>query len=448
MLSPKPDRWQTAERAFLLALALLVAVFSLRAAYKAAEERSAFCRWRSQLLQLQDGVDISAKHAYPNPPIMAVLLEPLAFLPPIAGALAWYALKVLMAGLSVWWMFRLLEAGGVAMPPWARMLALSLALKPVLDDLSHGNVNILILFLVVGTFAAYQGRRDALAGVLLALAIACKVTPALLVPYFLYKRAWRVLLGVVAGGLLFFYPGFVPAARLGMNHNLTQLKSWYTVMVHPFVVEGKVTAEHINQSLPGLVHRLATRSPSFVTFPNDVETPARYDNLLDLPPAIARNLVKACLVLFAVVVVWTCRSSRRAGWQLSAELGIIVLGMLLFSERTWKHHAVTLLVPLCVLVYYLAAVPASRALKTGVAGVLAVSLLLTLLPGLGGSQEREEVWANPTFAKMSLVYGAYTAAFLLLTVTLVALLRLHRDGASMAAPIVPLADDRPTARAA
>src|SRR5205085_1539456 len=138
-------------------------------------------------------------------------------------------------------MCRVVEGRGPEFAPWARVLAALLCLKPVLDDLTHGNVNLFILFLVVACFAAYRARRDGLAGLLLALAVACKVTPALLVPYFVYKRAWRLLLGSVVGMLLFFYPGFVPASRLGMEHNLTQLKSWYRVMVHPFMVEGKVT---------------------------------------------------------------------------------------------------------------------------------------------------------------------------------------------------------------
>src|SRR5437762_12357552 len=43
------------------------------------------------------------------------------------------------------------------------------------------------------------------------------------------------------------------------------------------------------------------------------------------------------------------------GWPAAAEFALIVLGMLLFSERTWKHHCVTLMLPFGVLCYYLAA---------------------------------------------------------------------------------------------
>ncbi len=428
---------RTVERAIYALLLLAVLAAGYRAAVKADDDRTAFTRWRHQLLLLKDGVDISAAHNYPNPPVMAVLLEPLAYLPPVAGAMTWYAFKVLMAGLSFYGVCRLVEGRDGSFAPWARVLAALLCLKPVLDDLTHGNVNLFILALVVGCFVAYRARHDGAAGLLLALAVACKVTPALLVPYFVYKRAWRLLLGTAAGMLLFFYPGFVPAARLGMQHNLTQLKSWYRVMVHPFVIEGKVTAEHINQSLPGLAHRLLTRSPSFVIFKDDVETPARYDNFLSLSPDAVRQLTKGCLLAFGLVVLLTCRAPGRDGWRIGAEYGLIVVGMLLFSERTWKHHAVTLLVPFVVVAYRL---PSNPRLW----GVVAASLVLMILPGLGSGGERETVWASPPFAKVALVYGAYTALFVLLAGTMAVL----AGGASPATSAVIPAEDRPASKAA
>ena len=404
------------ERWLLAAVAVLVVAVGVRAGLKAADERSAFCRWRGQLLAMSAGKDISREFNYPNPPIMAVLLEPLAHLPPLAGSLAWFGLKTLMAGLSLFWVVRLVQAGGPAFPPWARVLAVLLALKPILDDLSHGNVNLFILFLCMACLTAHASKRDLLAGCLLALAVACKVTPALFLPYFLWKRAWRLLAGAVLGCLLFFYPGFVPAARLGMDANLEQLGSWYGVMVKPFLEEGKATSEHINQSLPGTLFRLASRSPSFVVFVKDKETPARYDNLLSLPPATVKAIVKGCMLGFVLLVVLACHARRRDGWQAAAEYGMIFLGMLLFSERTWKHHAVTLALPFAVLAYR---APRQRALWA----VLAACAVLLLLPAVAVNQDRDTAWRAPGLGKTALVYGCYTALFLIQLGTLAVLLR-------------------------
>ena len=49
---------------------------------------------------------------------------------------------------------------------------------------------------------------------------------------------------------LFFF--LVPGLFLGMSHNVACLHSWADAMVRPYVVEGKVTTEYANQSLPGL----------------------------------------------------------------------------------------------------------------------------------------------------------------------------------------------------
>jgi hypothetical protein len=411
---------------FLAALVVLFVLLGVRHAHKVASDRSAFHRWQRQIqLMVDQNVDISAQFNYPNPPIMGVVLEPFAKLSPVAGALTWFYVKVAMALLSLYWVIRLVESECVPFPAWAKVVTVLCSLKPIIDDLNHGNVNIFILFLVTAALTAYRLRRDFLAGVAIALAIACKVTPALFVPYFAWKRSWRALAGCAAGMVLFFYPGLVPAMRIGMEKNQHQLVSWYRGMVHPFVVGGKVTSEHVNQSLPGLLSRLATHSPSFVAFPDNIETPTRYDNLLSLSPAVAGLLVKGCLALFALLVVWCCRTppDERSGWPVAAEMAIVVLGMLLFSERTWKHHCVTLMLPFSVLWYYLAAVCRSPSFGRGLGVSIVLVLALMMSTGFGLGSDRESVGHAPGFAKMALVYGAYTLAFLVLLADMAVLLR-------------------------
>src|SRR5262249_15335776 len=200
-------------RALLVACVLLFALVAYRYSLKVQAGRSAFCRWRSQLLQLQHGVDLSARFNYPNPPVMAVLLEPLARLPEGVGAHTWFGLQLVMAGLSLWLVRRLVESEAEPFSVWAWALVVLCSLKPIIDDLTHGNVNLFIFFLVIVALTAYRRGRDAAAGVLLGLAIACKLTPALFVPYLAWKRSWRALCGVLSGVGLFLYPGLVPSLR-------------------------------------------------------------------------------------------------------------------------------------------------------------------------------------------------------------------------------------------
>src|SRR5262249_37035475 len=146
---------------FTAAILLLFVGLAFVHAHKVARNRSAFTRWRPQVLDM-DRVDIAKEYNYPNPPIMAVLLEPLARLEPMHGALVWFGFKVVMALLCLVWLCRLVRTDGVPMPPRAVALAVLLALKPIVDDLNHGNVNLFIAFLVVAALTAYRRRRDLL----------------------------------------------------------------------------------------------------------------------------------------------------------------------------------------------------------------------------------------------------------------------------------------------
>jgi alpha-1,2-mannosyltransferase len=424
-----------APRWFWAGLLLLFVALGVKYSSKVSERRSAILRWRPQVLRLADGVDLSARFNYPNPPIMAVLLYPLMRLPPWWTALVWFALKVGMTLLAFRWAFRLTEDPEHPFPFWAKALAVVLTLRPVMSDLDHGNVNLFILFLVIGCLTLYCHRRDVLAGGVLALAIACKITPALLVPYFLWKRSWRALAGCAVGLALFFWPGVVPALVLGREHNEKQLASWYKVMVRPFV-EGEVTSEHQNQSLPGLVARLATHSPSFGVWVNGDRDyqPTHYHNFLALGPKTAGWAVKGCMALFALLVVWTCRTPvpgiREEGgaapvgnWRLAAEFSLILVGMLLFSERTWKHHCVTLMLPFTVICYHLAI---RRELRARLAGALAVVVgLMASTSSIFG--DRSEELADQ-FHKLTQVYGAWTLANLVLVGALATMLIRGRRG--------------------
>jgi alpha-1,2-mannosyltransferase len=386
--------------------------------------RSAFLRWRGQILDLSEG-QIGETYNLPNPPIMALVLSPIVQLPPLLGCLTWFYLKVGMALLAVLWIFRMVDNPARPFPAWGKALAIALSLRPIVGDLTHGNVNIFILFLVAGALYAFCRQRDIMAGLLLALAIACKITPALFLPYFVWKQSWKTLMSCAAGLVLFFW--LVPGLFLGMDKNAQCLNHWVENMVLPYA-RGEIWTEHENQSLPATTYRLLTHSPSFIKYVGDIKTPTEYHNVMSLPMEVVPWIIKGCMALFAFLVIWSCRTplaagkgeEKRASWRLAAEFSIVVLGMLLFSERTWKHHCVTLLLPFTVLSYYLSAYwPKNRGL---VIGILAGAVLLMLLTGtgMGGGQDR--------FGKLAQAYGAYVWAFILLVIGLVVLLRSKEDG--------------------
>ncbi len=438
-----------AQRIFVILLFVLFAAVSVQYSLKASKGKSAIIRWSSLIQEIDAGDDVYKQTLYPNPPIMALMLEPLAILishSALAGALTWFYLKVAMAVLCMYWVFRMVETPEHPFPPWAKGLTVLLSIRPIIGDLTHGNINIFILFLVIASLRAFSRGRDFLAGLLLALSIASKVTPALFVGYFLWKRSWRVLAGCGVGLALFFI--FIPALCIGWDNNLRSLESWIEVMILPFAIGGVVTPEHNNQSLPGLIARLLTPAPSFSTYIGDVYVPLRYDNIADIGSSGARWLVKGFMAAFTVLVVWRCRTpthasgktkaEARQGWRLAAEYSLVLLGMLLFSERTWKHHCVTLLLPFAVLCYGLASVDWPRRQRWLIGGAvgLATLLMTTTSTGIYGeklNRLEDQVQATSmvigpagvmaatqsgihtdSYAKTAQLYGAFVWAYFVL----------------------------------
>src|SRR5436190_590173 len=98
----------------LLALALCFAGILVQYVAKISHSdsgiRSAFLRWQVQLRGLDDGVNVWEKYAYPNPPIMALILKPFTQLPPRFGAMLWFTTKALLALSTVLMVLSLLDA--------------------------------------------------------------------------------------------------------------------------------------------------------------------------------------------------------------------------------------------------------------------------------------------------------------------------------------------------
>lgn len=482
-----PARHPLTHRLFVLGLLLVFLAVSVQYSRKVLTPRkdgytqSAILRWSKQIQAMEDGENIYEQN-YPNPPIMPMLLWPVSELitvSPLAGALTWFYLKVGMALVCFFWAFRLVETPDQPFPAWAKALAVVLSIRPILGDLTHGNVNIFILFLVMASLYAFARGRDIASGLLLALAIACKVTPALFVVYFLWKRAWGVLLGCAIGLGLFFFlvPSLVFAVQGaslsgGFERNWDDLMTWKRGMIDPYLIHGIVTPEKENQSLPGVLTRLLTHAPSFSVWVDGVSAPLAYHNVADLGSDAIKRVVQLCQVLFLVLMAALCRapvkaagasaSETRRGWRLAAEYSLILVGMLVFSERTWKHHCVTLLLPFVVLCYGLSAwFPSRVRIVCWAAVVLAGLFMLSTSSGVLGDEAKAketfaamEVAAGPTAflpgfeaaarsdetarlglapdspGKIAQVYGAYLWAFLALIVGLGSMLKSPRTAAS------------------
>ena len=218
---------------------------------------------------------------------MPISLYPLMVLPTVAGAMCWFGIKVAMTTAVLLMCFEIVRPPGGRFPPMFRSLILLLSIRPILGDLHHGNNNLLILFLVVSMFYAWRKGWDIGAGLLLALATAYKVTPALFFVYFAYKKQWRTLTWGLLGLGIFLI--IVPGAIIGPEFNGQCLGMWFHRMITPFVVKNASSAQEVNQSLLAVLMRLLT---------NLIPGQGRYDthvdvNVASLPTWMVTYLFKA-----------------------------------------------------------------------------------------------------------------------------------------------------------
>jgi hypothetical protein len=380
-----------------LGVVLLMAVVAY--AHKASEDRSAFIRWRYQVLQLMDqGRNIYDREMYPNPPVMPISLYPLMVLPPLMGAVTFFLIKVWMAIASARMVARMVREKAWPLSYWCLAAIALMSLRPILSDLHHGNVNILILFFVVVALDAWTRGRDWLGGAALGLAITCKVTPALFLPYFLYKRSWKMLIATTVA--IFVFLVVVPMIVLGPDLASRCLGSWWHRIISPYVSGGVVGDMEINQSMVGVVNRLMTLD----------ETPGRYGaqlklNVVNWDPKLVARIVKglSLVIVGAMFLLTRTRTDRRDDPRLLGEFSLVVLTMLFVSERSWKHHYVTILLPLTYLTYRLFRPDISWRDKKIIAASLgaAMFLIATTSSEIGG-------WfADGKGHKIAQFYGMY-----------------------------------------
>ena len=362
MTDPAPRPAQDPERHGRRAvwIAFLITMVGTAAVYKAKAEddRSAIIRWHHQVVELRAGTNIWNKYYFPNPPIFPISLYPLTMLPAVDAAMVWFGLKACLAAACLLACMKMSIPKGVKFPWWAQGAVVLLALRPIMGDLFHANNNLIILTLIVATIAAWRRGYDLIAGLCLALAITYKVTPALFLPYFLYKRSWKTLASTALGMILFVV--VIPSLVLGPAFNAECLQAWYRRILGPYVEDGVGSPQEVNQSMIGVLTRVLTASGKAIE--HGYRGVHYQGNLVAWPHrAVAIGLKVASLGLVGLLAFF-CRTkaARRDDPRLMGEFSLVVLTMLFASERSWKHHFVTLVLPIAYLVAQVAVLPGSR----------------------------------------------------------------------------------------
>ncbi|GAA3349118.1 glycosyltransferase 87 family protein [Amorphoplanes nipponensis] len=257
-----------------------------------------------------DWLEDGTPYGFTYPPFAGLLMAPMAFLPFPLVLIVAGAATIASTALVTWW----LAGPLIRRSPWpprlagALAVALALCFEPVRETFGFGQVNTLLLTLVVGDvlFGVARGRRWG--GIGIGLATAVKLTPGVFILYLLVTGRWRAAGTAIAAAAA----ATLVAAGLFPDES----REFWTAALWDTNRVGNL--EYLsNQSLRGLLARLP----------------------LD---AVEAKVWLVCVLATLGFWVWRVRAAARRGDDLG---GLALTGLLgcLISPVTWVHHCVWLL---------------------------------------------------------------------------------------------------------
>jgi alpha-1,2-mannosyltransferase len=263
-------------------------------------------------------------YGFTYPPFAAVCMLPLAFVPTgAAEVLTTVASAAAVVAITFWLVAPLARRHG-----WTRWFAVALAVPPVFamepirETLGYGQLNILILALVVADVIALR-RGWVWAGAGIGLATALKLTPGLFIVFLFLagrRRAAAAATGTLLGATLL---AFVVNGAASWQYWTDTL--WQTSRV------GRLD-KWSNQSLLGMLARLAD------------------------PGAPDRRLWVVLVGVVLVLGMWRAVRAYRCGDDLVA-VTLTGLTACLVSPISWTHHFVWVVPAVVVLVDVAAGMP-------------------------------------------------------------------------------------------
>jgi Glycosyltransferase family 87 len=329
---------------------------------------------------------------YLYPPLFAIAVAPLASLDPQWQVTIWFFISLALLALCYrettllveWlagaeWLADRAEhrpTDAARLPEWIPWAAAIAAALPTLNCLQRGQVGVLQLYLLLLGFRLLMAAakpiawRTVLSGVVFALAIVIKITPALPVGLLLVERmsASRGQAGtgrrrqgaICAAGMtagLVLWLLLVPAAAIGWQRNLDCLQRWCSVVPSKAIDAGSdpLSGDSYsvrNQSLVNSVRHFGNWiAEEFYAGPDILQAAGPSDRRRAMEtPEVSGLLLIARLSVVALMIALAAWVGRRSDPLASA--GVFALGLVatLVVSPVARTHYFLLLAPAVLLV--------------------------------------------------------------------------------------------------
>jgi hypothetical protein len=381
-----PGLAQMAARIVAILLILIVGTATVyRASRSHGSQYDDFYNFSKDLLY--DRINIYQAYSFERttiakyPPFFSILFAPFVPIPFLLGAALWFVIGITLVYFSSqaiakmgWYLF---QGKGTAPPTswWVAPIVMTLVI--VMSNLATSQVNIFIFSLVIFSLSAFLKKKDYLAGLLIGVATAIKLTPGLFVLYFAYKGCWKPVLWAAIGGLACW--GVLLPLVMGPEYYVEVMGSWIA-MLQSYVAEGSSVDglagyKHTNQSMEAFFYRYFTHTPANGGFDDF------YVNLLNIPMETAAWIVKALKVILLLILAWVCRSPlrERSNPMLMLEFSLIIMATLYISPISWINHYVVMILPFATAFYLVSSLEQHNQLRHQMLTALMAAVVMTYL---------------------------------------------------------------------
>jgi len=234
---------------------------------------------------------------------------------------------------------------------WIGIGAGALTLQFILNDLDDGGPHLMLLGILSGGVYAIWVGRERLGAALVGLGIVLKITPALFVLLFLWKRQWRLAAYTILATALWV---LLPILYMGPTSWWDHHTEWTRNAVLS-VLDRQVEGRQENELQKANLSLRHTMLRYLVTYPPTHrlrQVDPGYRPVLDLSDGVAMAIVGAAGLSLLGLFAWSSRGAfQGAGdstWGRDCA-GILML-TLFFSPITWDQHLVWMIPAACVVV--------------------------------------------------------------------------------------------------
>lgn len=308
-----------------------------------------------------DGVNRYAHSRFLYPPLVARGFRLLTVVPYHTAKLLWMLASLAALAASTWVAWRR-AADRLPSVYMAALGILVVAFFPTLALLERGQVDAFTLLLLVAMIALIGrgGRRERVAGALLAIATLLKLHCVFVLPFLLLRKRWQVLAGFAAGSVTILLAGLLADGAGAWQdfalHQLPRISRYGEGGTRAMLLPPAAFQRAMRGVPPGLTamdgRAYEPEALQFVLNASMVRTPlgrAIWNGLKSAGVSVAPGFVSLALlaVFLALLAGWQLRSGLPAGGLSGlAELAYwqsVMVVVLLCAPATWAMNTVWLL---------------------------------------------------------------------------------------------------------